>query len=113
MPEQVASGQAEVSLGPLVLHAWETVSTERSLQRVLEAIAEVLQPHVHFKAVALVSLSHLGDSLLAAHVAGHRVREGESVHDYLHRPELSKRVEVPPRPLAPYDPSILPRALSG
>src|SRR5689334_12178825 len=89
------------------------VSTERSLQRVLEAVAEVLQPHVRFEAVALVSLGHRGDSLVAAHVVGHSIRDGESVHDYLHRPELSRRVEVEPRPLAPYDESILPRALAG
>jgi formate hydrogenlyase transcriptional activator len=97
----------------LVLHAWETVSTERSLQRVLEAIADVLLPHVHFEGVALVSLSPRGDSLVAAHVVGHRVRDGESVHDYIHRPEISQRIDVTPRPLAPYDETMLPRALSG
>jgi formate hydrogenlyase transcriptional activator len=108
-----AVGQGEIAVPALVLQAWEMVSTERSLQRVLEAVAEVLQPHVRFEAVALVSLGHRGDSLVAAHVVGHSIRDGESVHDYLHRPELSRRVEVEPRPLAPYDESILPRALAG
>jgi formate hydrogenlyase transcriptional activator len=114
MPDLTGPSQAEVATrSELVLRAWETVSSERSLQRVLEAVAEVLHAHVQFDGVALVSLSERGDSLLAAHVVGHRLRDGESVHDYLHRPELSKRIQVPARPLAPYDASILPRARSG
>src|SRR5262249_11885918 len=112
MPDLATSTETDSAVHALVLRAWEAVSTERSLQRVLEAIAEVLHPHVAFKGVALVSLSHRGDSLLAAHIIGHRGRDGESVHDYLHRPEFSKRIEVAPRPLARYDASILPRALS-
>jgi formate hydrogenlyase transcriptional activator len=111
-----APGQshAEVAIRTeLVLRAWETVSSERSLQRVLAAIAEVLRPHVHFEGVALVSLSQNGDNLLAAHVVGHGVLEGETVHDYLGRPELAKRIAVPPRPLVPYDEAVLRRALAG
>ena len=96
-----------------MLRAWETVSSERSLQRVLEAIAEVLRPHVHFEGVALVSLSQNGDNLLAAHVVGHGVLEGETVHDYLGRPELAKRIAVTPRPLVPYDDAVVRRALAG
>ena len=114
MPDLTGASQAEVATrSELVLRAWETVSSERSLQRVLEAVAEVLHAHVQFDGVALVSLSERGDSLLAAHVVGHRLRDGESVHDYLHRPELSKRIQEPARPLAQYDASILPRARSG
>ena len=46
MPDAPGPSQAEVGIrSELVLRAWETVSSERSLQRVLEAIAEVLRPH--------------------------------------------------------------------
>ncbi len=77
MPDAPGPSQAEVAIrSELVLRAWETVSSERSLQRVLEAIAEVLRPHVHFEGVALVSLSQNGDNLLAAHVVGHGVSRG-------------------------------------
>ncbi len=114
MPDDPASGHAEVALrSELALRAWETVSSERSLQRVLEAIAEVLRPHVHFEGVALVSLSQDGDNLLAAHVVGHGVREGETAQDYLGRPELAKRIAVAPRPLVPYDDAVVRRAFAG
>jgi formate hydrogenlyase transcriptional activator len=114
MPDALGPSPSEVAIrSGLVLRAWETVSSERSLQRVLEAIAEVLRPHVHFEGVALVSLSQNGDHLLAAHVVGHGVREGETVQDYLGRPELAKRIVVTPRPLVPYDDAVVRRAFAG
>src|SRR4029078_3111252 len=114
MPDAPGASHADAVIrAELVLRAWETVSSERSLQRVLEAIAEVLRPHVHFEGVALVSLSQDGDNLLAAHVAGHGVRDGETVQDYLRRPELARRIAGTPRPLVPYDDAVVRRAVAG
>src|SRR5262245_30820146 len=90
----------------LVLRAWEAVSTERSLQRVLDAVADVLLPAVSFDGVALVSLRSGDDHLLAAHIAGHAQREGETVLEYLSRPEFHRPVNITPRPLVPYDEAV-------
>src|SRR5206468_8029619 len=97
----------------LVLRAWEAVSTERSLQRVLEAVADVLLPIVAFNGVALVSLGADDDHLLAAHIIGHRHRDDESVHEYLSRPEFHRPRNVAPKPLVPYDEAVVARAFSG
>src|SRR5580765_2800023 len=97
----------------LVLRAWEAVSTERSLQRVLEAVADVLFPVVPCNGVALISLASGDDHLLAAHIAGYEQREGETVQQYLNRPEFNRQLEVPPRPLVPYDDAVVARAFAG
>jgi formate hydrogenlyase transcriptional activator len=114
MPDTTRSSQVEVpaSPGELVLRTWEAVSSERSLQRVLEAIAEVLQSHVQFDGVALVSLGGR-DTLLAAHVVGHHALENETVHEYLRRPEFAKRISVSPRALVPYDDATVARVREG
>jgi formate hydrogenlyase transcriptional activator len=97
----------------LVLRAWEAVSTERSLQRVLDAVADVLLPVVPFNGVALVSLASGDDHLLAAHIAGYAHREGETALEYLSRPELRRTVDVVPKPLVPYDEAVVKRARAG
>src|SRR5262245_61119695 len=97
----------------LVLRAWEAVSTERSLQRVLEAVADVLLPAVPFHGVALISLASGDDHLLAAHIAGYEHREGETALEYLSRPELRRTVDVVPKPLVPYDDAVVTRAFAG
>ena len=97
----------------LVLRAWEAVSSERSLQRVLEAVADVLIPIVPFNGVALISLGAGDDRLLAAHIAGTRQRQDETVLEYLSRPELRRPVDVAPRPVVPYDEAVVKRAFAG
>ena len=84
----------------LVLGVWEAVSTERSLQRVLEAAADVLLPNVPFACVGLFSFGreHVG----WLYVVGFRSREGETPAEYFKRPEFSKRVEVPSTPALEY-----------
>ena len=116
MPDLPAPRQEDLASAvppDLVLRTWEMVSSERSLQRVLEAVSDVLQPHVQFDGVALISLRPDSDSLLAAHVVGHRQRDDETVHEYLGRPELSARVAVTPRPTVPYDERVVARAFAG
>jgi formate hydrogenlyase transcriptional activator len=97
----------------LVLRAWEAVSTERSLQRVLEAVADVLLPAVPFNGVALISLGSDNDHLLAAHIAGFRHREGETTQEYLNRPEFQRPQSVTHKPLVPYDDAVVARAFAG
>ena len=112
MPPDPAVGLVAVPHS-LVLRAWEAVSTERSLQRVLEAVADVLLPVVHFRGVALISLESGDDHLLAAHIAGHVQSENETVEQYLNRPEFNRQLELPPRPLVPYDDAVVTRAFAG
>jgi len=84
----------------LVLRVWEAVSTERSLQRVLEAAADVLLPNVPFTSVGLFSFGHEHVGWL--YVVGFRYREGETPAEYFNRPEFSKRIEVPSKPSLEY-----------
>ncbi len=90
----------------LVLRVWEAVNTERSLVRVVEAVAETLRPVVPFGGVAVLSVDRASDMLLAAHITGYPSREGESAVEYLSRPEFlefSNRYDVPRRPIVAYD----------
>jgi formate hydrogenlyase transcriptional activator len=88
---------------PLVLRIWEAVGSERSLDHVLEAAAEVLLPCVPFASVGVVSFAGPSPGLLSAHIVGFRHREDESTTDYLQRPEFSGRVPVPDKPLRGFD----------
>jgi formate hydrogenlyase transcriptional activator len=87
---------------PLVLRIWEAVSAERSLNEVLEAAADVLVPVVPFVSVGVVSFAPASIGLLSAHIVGFRHREDESTEDYIGRPEFSRRVPVPDKPVIPY-----------
>jgi formate hydrogenlyase transcriptional activator len=100
-PESAISGA--LLHAPLVLRIWEAVSSERSLNHVLEAAAEVLLPFVPFASVGVVSFADPSPGLLSAHIVGFRHREDESTQDYLERPEFSARVPVPDKPLMMYE----------
>ena len=112
MPGDAPAGLVAVPHS-LVLRAWEAVSTERSLQRVLEAVADVLLPVVPFNGVALISLASDRDHLMAAHISGHPHREDETLQEYLTRPEFHRNLNVPPKPMVPYDDAVVARAFAG
>jgi formate hydrogenlyase transcriptional activator len=81
------------------------VNAERSLVRVVEAVAEVLTPIVPFGGVVVLSVKPTAETLLAAHITGYPSRDGESAVEYLSRPEFlafSKRFDVPGRPIVAY-----------
>ena len=89
----------------LVLRAWEAVSTERELQGVLEAITQVLVPVVPYDGVAIISFDGMNHDCYAAHVVCHPRRDGETLQEYFSRLESGRpKVELPIRPLIPYDP---------
>ena len=85
----------------LVLRVWEAVSSERSVPRVLEAVADSLLPIVPFDGVGLFSRSKPSHEWV--YVIGHRPREGETTDEYLRRPELSKHIAVPDKPILAYE----------
>jgi formate hydrogenlyase transcriptional activator len=88
----------------LVLRAWEAVSTERELQGVLEAITQVLIPVVPYDGVAIISFDGVNHDCYAAHVVCAPRREGETLQEYFRRLDFGRPpVEVPTRPLIPYD----------
>jgi formate hydrogenlyase transcriptional activator len=97
----------------LVLGVWEAVSSERSLNHVLEAAADVLVPVVPFDGVATISSKVEFDRIVAVHIVGYGYRDGETTRDYLQRPEFSKRVPIPPKPLIPYEPAQVEKAGSA
>jgi transcriptional regulator with GAF, ATPase, and Fis domain len=88
---------------PLVLKIWEAVSSERSLNHVLEAAADVLLPFVPFASVGVVSFAEPSPGLLSAHIVGFLHRDDESTMEYLGRPEFSARIPVPDKPLIAYE----------
>jgi formate hydrogenlyase transcriptional activator len=99
---------------PLVLRIWEAVSSERSLNHVLEAAADVLLPFVPFASVGVVSFADPSPGLLSAHVVGFLHRDDESTMEYLGRPEFSARIPVPDKPLVSYeDPDAVPVCRPG
>src|SRR5215475_3039606 len=102
-------GQGQI----LVLRAWEAVSTERELQGVLEAITQVLVPVVPYAGVAIISFDGANHDCYAAHIVGFPRREGETLEEYFNRPEYVRPVDVPIRPLAPYEPEMFKLKLDG
>jgi formate hydrogenlyase transcriptional activator len=98
-----ASVSAALLHAPLVLKIWEAVSSERSLNHVLESAADVLLPSVPFASVGVVSFADPSPGLLSAHIVGFRHRDDESTTDYLGRPEFAARISVPDKPLIPYE----------
>jgi formate hydrogenlyase transcriptional activator len=85
----------------LVLGVWEAVSAERSVQRVLEAAGDALLSVVPFDGVGLFSFSNPSASWV--YVVGYHHRDGETHNEYMRRPEFSKRVEVPRKPVLSYE----------
>ena len=88
----------------LVLRAWEAVSRERHLQGVLEAVTEVLLPHVPFATIGIIALEGERHDLYAMHVVGAPHREGETLQEFFRRTESYRPppIQVPSRPLIPY-----------
>jgi formate hydrogenlyase transcriptional activator len=85
----------------LVLGIWEKVSTERSVQRVLEAAADVLLADVPFVSVGLFSFGT--DAFSWLYVVGFRYRDDETPAEYQTRPEFTERhYEVPSKPSLAY-----------
>jgi formate hydrogenlyase transcriptional activator len=103
MPPETAGPALAADVSPaLVLRVWEAASSERSVQRVLEAVADSLLPIVPFDGVGLFSRSEPSHEWV--YVIGHRPREGETTEEYLRRPELSKHIAVPDKPILAYEP---------
>jgi len=69
----------------LVLRAWEVINSERELQGVLEAVADVLVPVVPFVGIAIIAPEARQDAPWAMHVVGEPRRDCESVDDLEHR----------------------------
>jgi formate hydrogenlyase transcriptional activator len=86
----------------LTLRAWEAVSTERHLQGVLEAVTEVLLPVVSFKWLGIVWFDGVDHDLYALHGVDYPRREGETLEEFLARPEIAAPREIPVKPLVPY-----------
>jgi len=88
----------------LVLQAWETVSAERELQGVLEAITQVIVPVVPYDSLAIIHFDGVNHDPYAAHIVGAPRREGETLEEYFNRIEFERPKEIPVRPLIPYGP---------
>src|SRR4051812_4234340 len=97
----------------LVLRAWETVSTERHLQGVLEAVADVLLPVVSFKGLGIVSFDGVNHGLYAMHVVGCPHEEGETLEQFFMRTKPPAQTDIPTRPFVEYPAESLERARNG
>jgi formate hydrogenlyase transcriptional activator len=87
----------------LVLQAWEAISSERHLQDVLRAVADVLLPFVPFVSLAIVHFEGEKHDLFAVHVVGRPFRDGETLAEFLARMPAAEEVEVPARPRRAYN----------
>ncbi|MEW6734042.1 MAG: sigma 54-interacting transcriptional regulator [Acidobacteriota bacterium] len=89
----------------LVLRAWEATNTERDLQGVLAAVAEVLVPIVPFRGVAVVVFEARQDLPYALHIVGLPPREGETVDEIVRLERMHSPVvnALPIRKCVPYD----------
>src|SRR5262245_8215314 len=97
----------------LVLRVWESVSTERELQGVLEAVTQVLLPVAPYDSVAIIWFDGVNHDPYAAHIVGAPRRTGETLEEYFNRPEFKVPREIPVRPLVPYDPIVLMHVNGG
>src|SRR5262245_14660192 len=87
----------------LVLRAWEVINSERELQGVLEAVAEVLVPVVPFFGIAIVAPEARQGAPWAMHVVGEPKCEDESVDDleqrmrstYSAHPQMAEKKLIP------------------
>src|SRR6266498_1584147 len=69
----------------LVLQAWEAINSERELEGVLAAVADVLVPVVPFFGIAIIAPEARQGAPWAMHVVGVAKCEGESVDEFLAR----------------------------
>jgi formate hydrogenlyase transcriptional activator len=89
----------------LVLHAWEAINSQRELERVLAAVAEVLVPVVPFYGVAIIAPEARQRAPWAMHVVGASGRHGEDIDDLDRwiRAQPSSRRPVPQKKVIPYE----------
>src|SRR5262249_1119621 len=98
----------------LVLQAWESINSEREMEGVLSALANVLVPVVPFFAVAVIAPEARQGAPWAMHVVGMPLREGESVdniteqvaHEWLRATDPAHQ-PMPEKKLIPYKGSEL------
>ena len=109
--------QADPQRFALMVRTWEAVSVERELHGVLAALADVLVPVVPFDSIAVVDFSkglenHGQHRIVALHVAGFPLLEGETPEQLAKRTEPYWRPLKEVRPLIPY-PSFDPGLVTG
>jgi formate hydrogenlyase transcriptional activator len=93
----------------LVLQAWEAINSERELDRVLSAVAEVLVPVVPFFGVAIIAPEARQGAPWAMHVVGASKNENESLDEFhgRMRARFPAREPTPPKKMIPYQGSEL------
>ena len=93
----------------LVLHAWEAINSERELERVLAAVAEVLVPAVPFFGVAIIAPEAVQGAPWAMHIVDTEKCEGETDDDLHERLSAAHSAHgaVPDKRLIPYQGSEL------
>jgi len=89
----------------LVLQSWEAINSERELNRVLAAVAEVVVPVVPFFAVAIIVIKGRQGSPWAIHVVDAPTRECDSVPDSEARlrTQVWDQESAPQKKLIPYE----------
>ena len=104
-PETPGNLPSDSQRHALVLQSWEAINSERELNRVLAAIAEVLVPVVPFFGVAIIVIKGRQGSPWAMHVVGSPTRD----HDHVFDPEARARSQMraqeaaPEKELIPYE----------
>jgi len=92
----------------LVLKAWEAINSERELDRVLSAVAEVLTPVVPFFMVNIIAPEARQGAPWALHVVGTPKGEGETFDDFHRRlSETFPALEPAPKKSIPYEGPLL------
>src|SRR5262245_39793540 len=87
----------------LVLRAWEVINSERELNGVLEAVADVLVPVVPFFGIAIIAPEARQGAPWAMHVVGEPICKDESVDDLVQRmrstypahPQMAEKKLIP------------------
>jgi formate hydrogenlyase transcriptional activator len=92
----------------LVLQAWEAINSERELEGVLAAVADVLVPVVPFFGIAIIAPEARQGAPWAMHVVDGGRQPGESMEEFIGRQQgvFSSR-ELPDKPVIPYEGSEL------
>lgn len=93
----------------LALRAWEAINSERELQGMLAAVADVLVPAVPMDGIGLIAFEIEKPRPYAIHVVGSPPREDESVEDLIRRTHVSPVYPLPVKPRIPYEDPDLER----
>lgn len=99
----------------LVLRAWEVINSERELQRVLEAVADVLVPIVPFFGIAIIAPEARQGAPWAMHVVGESRRKDEGIDDAVERVRATHPThpQIAGKKLIPYAGSELEEVKRG